>query len=75
MMPSHATIGVMSIMPSDGITRRNGTIIQSVSTYDQRIHFEYGEIGSHVENTRTNRASFKIENAHDNKIIGASRGC
>ena len=50
---NHATRGVMSIMPIIGITRRSGASIHSVVTYDQRIHFEYGEIGSQDANTRT----------------------
>ena len=39
--------GVRSIMPTSGMIRRSGARIHSVSTNAHRIHFEYGEIGSH----------------------------
>ena len=46
---SQATIGEMSNMPTRGMRRCSGRIIHSVRKYDQRIHFECGEIGSHDE--------------------------
>ena len=42
----------MSIGPSVGSTRRNGSRNQSVVMYDQRHHFEYGPPPTHDEITR-----------------------
>ena len=61
--------GVRSNMPTSGMTRRSGAIIHSVSTYDHRIHFEYGEIGSHDDSTRTSSASLRSENAHESSEL------
>src|ERR1043166_4145362 len=58
---SQATIGVMSSMPMRGTMRCSGRIIQSVSTYDHRIHLEYGETGNQDDSTRTNKASVSSE--------------
>src|SRR3954464_4294774 len=67
---NHATIGVMSIMPMRGTTRCSGEIIHCVITYDHRTHFEYAEIGSHDDNTRTSSANRKRPNVHDRSIFG-----
>src|SRR5919109_4660503 len=49
----NATSGDTSSGPNSGSIRLSGANIHSVSTYDHRIHLEYGEILNHVEITRT----------------------
>ena len=49
-------IGVMSIIPSVGMTRRSGLRMGSVSTNDHRIQREYGETRTHELSTRTRSA-------------------
>src|SRR6266536_3898672 len=58
-------IGVMSMGPSDGITCLSGFRIGSLNAYDQRIHGEYGDIGSHELTTLTSNAIRSTSKSHD----------
>jgi hypothetical protein len=55
---------VISNIPIVGTTRGSGAKIGSVSTYDQRHHFEYCDSPTQLEFTRANSAICKIPNAH-----------
>src|SRR5205085_586329 len=44
-MRMYATMGLKSICPNGGMMRLSGPMNHSVVTWDQRTHFENGEIG------------------------------
>jgi len=66
--------GVMSIIPTDGMIWRSGARIGSVTTYDQWIHLEYGEIGSHELTTLTMSAMRRKSNSHETTSVRIPRG-
>src|SRR5437867_161347 len=69
-----ATSGVTSSGPNVGTTRRSGARNHSVSTYDQRIHFDHGEIWNHDAMIRTNIAIRMSANAQDRSSLAMPCG-